>query len=66
MYSQSDLMPWVEVLHEDVPDLEIFDAHVHIGIKDPAGLEAIEDEVLQALDEVKARALIFPLKEPAG
>jgi predicted TIM-barrel fold metal-dependent hydrolase len=49
-----------------VPDLEVFDAHVHIGIKDPAGLEAVEDEVVQALDQVGARALIFPLKEPDG
>jgi hypothetical protein len=66
MYSQSDLMPWVEVLHEDVPDLQIFDAHVHVGLKDPAGLEVLEDEVVHALDQIGSRALIFPLKDPDG
>ena len=66
MYSQSDLMPWVEALHDDVPDLEVFDTHVHIGIKDPAGLEAIEDEVVEALDVVRSRAVIFPLADPDG
>jgi len=59
-------MPWVEALHEDVPGLEVFDAHVHIGLKDPAGLEVLEDEAVRALDDVGARALIFPLMEPDG
>ncbi|HSU35785.1 MAG TPA: amidohydrolase family protein, partial [Propionibacteriaceae bacterium] len=66
MYSQSDLMPWVEALHEDVPGLRVFDAHVHIGLQDPAGLEALAEEVVRALGEVDARAVVFPLKEPDG
>lgn len=66
MYSQSDLLPWVEALRHDVPDLALFDGHVHVGLKDPAGLEATEEEVLDALDLVGARALVFPLKEPQG
>ena len=39
-------MPWVEALREDVPDLRVFDAHVHIGWHDPAGLEALEEEAV--------------------
>jgi uncharacterized protein len=66
MYSQSDLMPWVEALLDDVPGLEVFDVHVHIGLKDPAGLQAAEDEVLRALGEVSGRAVIFSLKDPDG
>lgn len=66
VYSQSDLTPWVEALHRDVADLEVFDGHVHIGLKDPAGLETTEEEALEALDAVHAKALIFPLKEPQG
>jgi len=66
MYAQPNLMPWVEVLRQDVDDLRPFDAHVHLGLRDPAGLLATEEEALDALEEVGSRALIFPLKEPGG
>lgn len=66
IYSERDLIPWVEVLHEDVPGLDVFDAHVHIGTDDPAGFEADAGEVVRALDLVRSRALVFPLKEPDG
>ena len=59
-------MPWVEALHDDVPALEVFDAHVHVGTEDPAGLHATEDEVVRALSEIGARALVFPLADPDG
>src|SRR3954451_19510463 len=66
MYAQPNLMPWVDVLRQDVEGLELYDAHVHVGLRDPAGLEATEDEALDALKQVDSRALVFPLKEPAG
>src|SRR3954447_18405098 len=66
MYAQPNLMPWVQALREDVEGLELYDAHVHVGLRDPAGLEATEEEALDALAQVDSRALIFPLKEPAG
>jgi len=66
MYAQPNLMPWVRALREDVPDLRVFDAHVHLGLRDPAGLLATEEEALDALEQVDSRALIFPLKEPGG
>src|SRR4051812_8414456 len=66
MYAQEHLLPWVEALREDVEDLVLEDAHVHIGIHDPAGLQATADEALAALGEVDSGALIFPLSEPAG
>src|SRR5215212_7522581 len=59
-------MPWVEMLHRDVDDLRLFDAHVHIGLHDPAGLLATAEDALGALEQVDSRALIFPLKEPGG
>jgi len=65
MYAQPNLMPWVHALHEHVPGLELHDAHVHLGLRDPAGLQATEEEALDALGQVGSRALIFPLKEPA-
>jgi len=66
MYAQPNLMPWVHALHEDVDDLRPSDAHVHLGLHDPAGLLATEEEALDALEQVDSRALIFPLREPAG
>ena len=66
MYAQANLMPWVEALREDVPDLRLYDAHVHLGLRDPAALLATEEEALDALEQVDSRALLFPLKEPAG
>ena len=66
MYAQANLIPWVHALRQDVPDLRLFDAHVHLGLRDPAGLQATEEEALDALEQIDSRALIFPLKEPAG
>jgi uncharacterized protein len=66
MYAQPNLMPWVDALNSDVDGLRPYDAHVHLGLHDPAGLQATEDEALEALEEVGSRALIFPLKEPGG
>src|SRR4051812_37048209 len=66
MYAQPNLMPWVDTLRDDVHGLELFDAHVHLGLRDPAALLATEEEALDALEQVDSRALIFPLKEPAG
>jgi len=66
VYAQENLMPWVEMLHRDVDDLRLFDAHVHIGLHDPAGLLATAEDALGALEQVDSRALIFPLKEPGG
>jgi predicted TIM-barrel fold metal-dependent hydrolase len=66
IYSQNDLMPWVHALGEDTAGVRRFDAHVHVGLHDPAGLLATEAEATAALEQVQARALVFPLKEPEG
>jgi predicted TIM-barrel fold metal-dependent hydrolase len=66
MYSQAQLMPWARAVLARVPDAALFDAHVHIGINDTAGLLATEEEALSALAEVGSRALVFALKEPTG
>src|SRR4051812_35532588 len=66
MYSQEQLLPWVEALRGDVPDLDLNDAHTHLGLHDSAGLPATHDELLEVLTEVDSRALVFPLKEPEG
>lgn len=59
-------MPWARATLDRVPGARLFDAHVHIGINDPAALLATEEEALAALAELDSRALVFALKEPGG
>src|SRR4051812_50211521 len=66
MYSQEQLLPWVEAVRQDIPDVDFSDAHTHLGLHDSAGLQATSDELLDALAQVDSRALVFPLKEPGG
>jgi predicted TIM-barrel fold metal-dependent hydrolase len=66
IYSQDKLLPWAQAAIGHLDDINLFDAHVHLGIHDPAGLEAVEEEAVEALEQVGSRALVFPLKEPSG
>jgi uncharacterized protein len=66
MYSQEQLLPWVEAVRSDIPGADFNDAHTHLGLHDSAGLLATHDELLRVLDQVDSRALVFPLKEPGG
>ena len=59
-------MPVARAVLARVPGAELFDAHVHVGINDPSGILATEEEAITALDEVGSRALVFALKEPGG
>ena len=31
------MLPWLDRLREEVPDIETLDAHTHIGANDPDG-----------------------------
>ncbi len=66
IYAQEELLPWTRAVLRRIEDVELFDAHVHLGIRDPAGLEVTEEEASAALEQVDSRGLIFPLKEPGG
>jgi hypothetical protein len=66
MYCDHLLLPWFERLREDVPGLELFDAHTHVGLHDPSGFNATVQELVAALELVDSRALVFPLREPSG
>ena len=59
-------MPFARAVLSRVPGAELFDAHVHVGISDPAALLATEEEALGALAELDSGGLVFALKEPAG
>jgi predicted TIM-barrel fold metal-dependent hydrolase len=66
MYAEQLLAPWLTVLRNRLPLLDIVDMHVHVGLADPAGLLATEEEALTALHRAGAHGVVFPLKEPGG
>ena len=64
---QAVLEPWVELVPEQVPGLELFDAHTHLGQNDPDGMNQTPEELLAMLGAADARgAFVFPMHEPDG
>ena len=50
-----------------VPGLELFDAHTHLGHNDPDGMKQSREELLALLEQAGARgAFVFPMHEPGG
>jgi uncharacterized protein len=61
------MRPWAQVVLEQVPGLELFDAHTHLGQNDPDGMKQTGDELVTALRVAGARgAFVFPFHEPDG
>jgi predicted TIM-barrel fold metal-dependent hydrolase len=61
------LRPWSEVVLEQVPGVELFDAHTHLGQNDPDGMKQTGPELVSALQTARARgAFTFPFHEPDG
>jgi uncharacterized protein len=59
--------PWVQLMREQVPGLELFDAHTHLGQNDPDGMKQAPEELLNLLGVSGARgAFVFPMHEPDG
>ncbi|HTX31180.1 MAG TPA: amidohydrolase family protein [Solirubrobacteraceae bacterium] len=59
--------PWTEILFDQVPGLELFDAHTHVGQNDPDGMKQTPEELLAGLQQARARgAFVFPMHEPEG
>jgi len=59
------LAPWLSALRERLPGVRVFDCHTHVGV-DPDGSRQTPGELLQALEVVDGRAVVFPLGDPAG
>ena len=66
MVSDTGLLPWYERLRAEVPDLDVFDAHTHIGANDPDGYSCSRQELVDFLGHVDASAFVFPMHEPDG
>src|SRR5690349_15775255 len=62
----SILAPWWDRLQAEYGELPLYDAHTHVGQDDPDGVKQTPDELLAKLARVGARAVVFPMHEPAG
>jgi predicted TIM-barrel fold metal-dependent hydrolase len=60
------MRPWLERIVQDTGPLELFDAHTHIGSNDPDGYRQTPEQLLDALGQVGARGVVFPMHEPDG
>ena len=66
MFPDRVILPWLDRLRAELPDLELFDVHTHIGGNDPDGFTCAPEELLDALQRANARAVVFPMHEPGG
>ena len=66
MIDDSGLVPWFEQLRAEVGELEPLDAHTHIGANDPDGYKCSRKELVASLEQIDARAFVFPMHEPSG
>jgi predicted TIM-barrel fold metal-dependent hydrolase len=59
--------PWRQLVLEQVPGAELFDAHTHLGQNDPDGMSQTLEALLATLDAAHARgAFVFAMHEPDG
>jgi predicted TIM-barrel fold metal-dependent hydrolase len=60
------MRPWLDRIVQDTGPLELYDAHTHIGGNDPDGYKQTPDQLIEALGDAVARAVVFPMHEPDG
>jgi uncharacterized protein len=61
------IAPWLQTIRGQVPGLELFDAHTHLGQNDPDGMHQSPDELLRGLRAANAcGCFVFPMHEPDG
>ncbi|TMM11234.1 MAG: hypothetical protein E6G00_05440, partial [Actinobacteria bacterium] len=66
MYADHLLLPWHEAVMEQLPGIELFDAHTHTGFNDPDGFSCSAEQLVEGLELAHARAVIFTMQEPDG
>lgn len=63
----SAFAPWWAIIEQQVPGVELFDAHAHLGQNDPDGFKQQPDELLASLRRAHARGcFVFPMHELDG
>jgi uncharacterized protein len=66
LISDEHTLPWLECVRQEVPALDLFDVHTHIGSNDPDEYRCSREELLGALELADAQAAVFPMHEPEG
>ena len=66
MIPDAGILPWLARLRSEVPGLAFMDAHTHLGSHDPDGYRCTRAELVEALEHIDARAIVFPMQEPDG
>jgi len=66
VYADDLLTPLSDQTLKLLPPVTLFDAHTHIGLNDPDGFKCTAEELLDTLAPTGARAVVFPMHEPAG
>jgi predicted TIM-barrel fold metal-dependent hydrolase len=62
----AELEPWFDHAMGLVPGVQVYDAHMHIGVNDPDGFKATAPQIVHALELANARGVAFPFHEPEG
>jgi predicted TIM-barrel fold metal-dependent hydrolase len=58
---------WHGVIREQVPGIELFDAHTHLGQNDPDGMKQTPEQLLAGVRRARAKGcFVFPMHEPDG
>src|SRR5215216_6204248 len=60
------MRPWLDRIVQAAGPIALYDAHTHIGANDPDGYTQTLEQLLEGLDAVGARAVVFPMHEPDG
>jgi hypothetical protein len=66
VFSDPLIRPWLDRLKDEVPGLEPFDVHTHIGENDPDGFRCTPERLVEALELAGARGVVFAMHEPDG
>ena len=66
MVDDTGLIPWLERMRDEVPGIELLDAHTHLGANDPDEYRCTREELVERLERIDARAIVFPMHEPDG
>lgn len=66
MFDDEPIRGWLAELREQVPRIDLFDVHTHIGQNDPDEFKCAAGELKEALAGVGARGVVFPMHEPDG
>ena len=66
MVDDAGLLPWLERMLQEVPGARLLDVHTHIGSNDPDEYRCTRQELVERLEQIDGRAIVFPMHEPDG